>query len=430
MGWEEQEISSLQRDIVSNDESGDEGASCVRSVPWQERTERVALYAGAVGLGLGHGVIPQVILLVIGIHRFIVDPRSRKAKFGSITTILQVLTVWMMLSAIPAIRPFSALGGAIGMALSGWVTLGVVYGIMMNEENLGANLVRVFLGSSCVGAIHAVTNYILAWSKGREYYRAALPFIGCNAAGTVFCVAILTALGCFRSADRRGKLMMVPVILLLTSALMVTQSRGAFVAFVVGFIVFLLLGAGSRHSRVLKVVALVSLVLVVAFVFKISPSVAKRYARILNPMANKDRLEIWRTALLMIRDHPVLGVGLNNFVNFYPLYEHPEGFGTSMYMAHNVFLEFGATTGIPGLILFVVIAVLGISGGIRGLIKAGSSSSLPATTLAIFAAILTHLQFDITLNSGDMLPFFFVPYGVLILLEQWLESRNHPRPSL
>lgn len=430
MGWEEQEISSLQRDIVSNDESGDEGASCVRSVPWQERTERVALYAGAVGLGLGHGVIPQVILLVIGIHRFIVDPGSRKAKFGSITTIFQVLTVWMMLSAIPAIRPFSALGGAIGMALSGWVTLGAVYGIMMNDENLGANLVRVFLGSSCVGAIHAVTNYILAWSKGRGYYRAALPFIGCNAAGTVFCVAILTALGCFRSADRRGKLMMVPVILLLTSALMVTQSRGAFVAFVVGFIVFLLLGAGSRHSRVLKVVALVSLVLVVAFVFKISPSVAKRYARILNPMANKDRLEIWRTALLMIRDHPVLGVGLNNFVNFYPLYEHPEGFGTSMYMAHNVFLEFGATTGIPGLILFVVIAVLGISGGIRGLIKAGSSSSLPATTLAIFAAILTHLQFDITLNSGDMLPFFFVPYGVLILLEQWLESRNHPRPSL
>lgn len=430
MGWEEQEISSLQREIVSNDESGDEGASCVRSVPWQERIERVALYAGAVGLGLGHGVIPQVILLVIGIHRFIVDPGSRKAKFGSITTIFQVLTVWMMLSAIPAIRPFSALGGAIGMALSGWVTLGAVYGIMMNDENLGANLVRVFLGSSCVGAIHAVTNYILAWSKGRGYYRAALPFIGCNAAGTVFCVAILTALGCFRSADRRGKLMMVPVILLLTSALMVTQSRGAFVAFVVGFIVFLLLGAGSRHSRVLKVVALVSLVLVVAFVFKISPSVAKRYARILNPMANKDRLEIWRTALLMIRDHPVLGVGLNNFVNFYPLYEHPEGFGTSMYMAHNVFLEFGATTGIPGLILFVVIAVLGISGGIRGLIKAGSSSSLPATTLAIFAAILTHLQFDITLNSGDMLPFFFVPYGVLILLEQWLESRNHPRPSL
>ena len=391
--------------------------------------ERAALYAGAVGLGLGHAVIPQVILLAIGIHRVIVDPRSRKARFGSITTIFQVLTVWMMLSAIPAIRPFSALGGAVGMALSGWVTLGAVYGIMMDEENLGTNLIRVFLGSSCVGAIHAVTNYILAWSKGWGYYRAALPFIGCNAAGTVFCVAVLTALGYFRSAERRGKLMVIPAILLLTAALMATQSRGAFVAFIVGFVVFLLLGTGSRHSLVLKIVALASLALVVAFVFKISPSVATRYARILNPMANKDRLEIWRTALLMIKDHPVLGVGLNNFVNFYPLYEHPEGFGTSMYMAHNVFLEFGATTGIPGLILFVVIVVLGVSGGIRGLVRAGSSSSLPATALAVFAAILTHLQVDITLNSGDMLPFFFIPYGVLILLEQWLELRNHPHPS-
>lgn len=429
LGWEEQEISSLQRDVAANGESGYDGASCVRSVPWQERVERAALYAGAVGLGLGHGVIPQVILLAVGVHRVIVDPRSRKAKFGSITTIFQVLTVWMMLSAIPAIRPFSALGGAIGMAISGWVTLGAVYGIMMDKEDLGANLIRVFLGSSCAGAVHALANYILAWSKGRGYYRAALPFIGCNAAGTVFCVAILTALGCFRSADRRGKLMMLPVIVLLTAALMVTQSRGAFVAFVVGFIVFLLLGVRSRHSLVLKVVALVALVFVVAFFFRISPSVGRRYARILNPMLNKDRLEIWRTALLMIRDHPVLGVGLNNFVNFYPLYEHPEGFGTSMYMAHNVFLEFAATTGIPGLVLFVVIVVLGVCAGIRGLINAGSSSSLPATGLAIFAAVLTHLQFDITLNSGDMLPFFFVPYGVLILLEQWLESRNYPRPS-
>jgi len=124
MGWESKRLVVFKEILCLTDESGDEGASCVRSVPWQERTERVALYAGAVGLGLGHGVIPQVILLVIGIHRFIVDPRSRKAKFGSITTILQVLTVWMMLSAIPAIRPFSALGGAIGMALSGWVTPG------------------------------------------------------------------------------------------------------------------------------------------------------------------------------------------------------------------------------------------------------------------------------------------------------------------
>ena len=182
-------------------------------------------------------------------------------------------------------------------------------------------------------------------------------------------------------------------------------------------------GTKSRMSLIVKIAALAGLVCIVAFFFRVSPSVAMRYARILSPMANKDRLEIWRTAICMIRDHPILGVGLNNFMDIYPLYPHPEGFGTSMSMAHNIFLEFGATTGIPGLILFMVIIVVGVLRGIKGVIKAGSSSSLPVTTLAVFVAIITHLQFDITVDSGNTLPFFFVPYGILILLDEWLEQR-------
>lgn len=368
-------------------------------------------------------MIPQIILLVIGVHKAIADPCARKVKLRPATTILLGLTVWMMLSAIPAIRPFSALGGAIGMALSGWVTFGAVYRVMIDKKDQGKNLIQVFLGSACIGAVYALTNYALALVKGQWAYRADLPFVGSNAAGTVFCVAILTALGCFRSADRRGKLMILPIIVVLTAALVATQSRGAFVAFLAGLLVFLMLDVRSRQSLVLKIAALAGLVCIVALFFRVSPSVAGRYARILNPMANKDRLEIWRTALLMIRDHPVLGVGVNNFVNFYPLYEHPEGFGTSIYMAHNIFLESGATAGIPGLILFSIAVALGLYAGVQSVNKAGSGEVLPVTTLAVFIAILVHLQFDITLNSGDMLPFFFIPYGILILMDEWLELR-------
>ena len=379
---------------------------------------------GAAGVGLGHCVIPQVILLVVGVHEAIADPSARRIESRPETIILLGLTVWMMLSAIPAIRTYSALGGAIGMALSGWVVFGAVYRVMIERKERGKSLIQVFLGSACMGAIYALGNYASSLARGRGYYRAELPLVGSNAAGTVFCVAILTALGYFRSADRRGKLIMLPVIILLTAALIATQSRGAFVAFLAGFVVFLMLGAKSRQSLIVKIAALAGLVCIVAFFFKISPSVATRYARILNPTANKDRLEIWRTALLMIRDHPVLGVGVNNFVNFYPLYEHPERFGTSMYMAHNVFLEFGATTGIPGLILFSLAVALGILRGVRGVVKAGSKEVLPVTALAVFCAVLVHLQFDITLNAGDTLPFFFVPYGILTNLDKWLEQRT------
>lgn len=128
--------------------------------------------------------------------------------------------------------------------------------------------------------------------------------------------------------------------------------------------------------------------------------------------------------MLIIKEHPVLGVGVNNFVDAYPLYEHPEGFVRSMFMAHNILLEFGATTGIPGLILFLVAIIAALSGAVRCIVKSDFSVSLPVTALAVFVAILTHLQFDITLNSGDMLPFFFIPFGVVITLEKWLALRS------
>jgi putative inorganic carbon (HCO3(-)) transporter len=417
------EIRVSETDEMSSDKLSDRRINRGGAASWLERAERALIYVGAFGLGLGHGLIPQLLLLVTAVCRLIADSEWRRLKFGPASIALLVLTGWMMLSAITAIRPFAAWGGALGMALSGWVTLGVVNRVMIEKKERGVNLVLAFLSSACIGAIYALVNYASALAKGRGYYRAELPFVGSNAAGTIFCVAILVALGCFRSADRRSKPMMLPVIVLLTAALIATQSRGAFVAFLAGFLVFLMMGAKSRQSFAVKTAALAGLVCIVAFFFKISPSIAARYARILNPMANKDRLEIWRTALLMIRDHPLLGVGLNNFMDIYPLYQHPEGFGTSMSMAHNIFLEFGATTGIPGLALFMVIVVFGILRGIKGVITAGSSSSLPVTTLAVFVAIVTHLQFDITVDSGNTLPFFFVPYGILILLDKWLELR-------
>lgn len=413
----------FQIDEVNGDKPSDTGITRISSASWLDRVERALIYVGAFGLGLGHGLVPQVLLLMTAVYRLIADRESRRLKFGREAAILLALTGWMMLSAIPAIRPFAAWGGALGMALSGWVTLGIVRKVMIDKKERGINLILVFLSSACIGAIYALTNYALALAKGQGSYRAELPFVGSNAAGTIFCVAILTALGCFRSADRRSRFMTLLVIVLLTAALIVTQSRGAFVAFLAGLLVFLMLDVRSRRNPVLKIAALVGLVCMVAFFVRVSPSIAWRYARILNPMANKDRLEIWRTALLMMRDHPLFGVGFNNFVDIYPLYQHPEGFYTSISMAHNIFLEFGATTGIPGLVLFAVVVALGILRGTKSVIRAGSSSSFPVTTLAVFVAIITHLQFDITVDSGNTLPFFFIPYGILMLLDEWLELR-------
>jgi len=168
----------FQTDVIDFDKPSDTGTSRISSIPWLERVERALIYVGAFGLGVGHGLVPQVLLLLTAVYRLIADPEFRRVKFGSVTMILLVLTGWMMLSAIPAIRPSAAWGGALGMALSGWVTLGVVYRVMIDKKDRGKNLILVFLGSACIGAIYALVNYASALAKGRGYYRAALPFVG------------------------------------------------------------------------------------------------------------------------------------------------------------------------------------------------------------------------------------------------------------
>ncbi|NLS45332.1 MAG: O-antigen ligase family protein [Firmicutes bacterium] len=389
-----------------------------------EWIECILISLGAFGLGLGLSLIPQVLLIAPAIYRLVTDAGSRKFEFRHTTIILLTLAGWMALSAIPAVRPFAAWGGAVGTALSGWVVFRAVRTVMIEKKVYKINPGFIFLGSACIGAVYTMRNYISALIRGRGYYRAALAYINPNTAGTIFCVAALVTLGCFHNASRRGKLILIPVMILLISALIATQSRGAFVAFIVGFAVYVLFGGRSRRDTLIKTVALASLILIVVLCLRINPSVSKRYARILSPALNKDRLEIWKTALLMMKDRPVLGVGFNNFIDIYPLYPHPEGSGKSMSMAHNIFLEFGATTGVPGLILFTVIVVLGISKGIKGIIKTGSSSNLPITTLSVFVAVMTHLQFDITADSGNTLPLFFVPYSMLMLLDEWLGLRT------
>jgi hypothetical protein len=61
-----------------------------------------------------------------------------------------------------------------------------------------------------------------------------------------------------------------------------------------------------------------------------------------------NRLLWWKTALIMIIDNPLTGVGPGNFENAYTAYR---GAGLSTIFAHNFYLQFCVETGIPGVVL-------------------------------------------------------------------------------
>ncbi len=67
------------------------------------------------------------------------------------------------------------------------------------------------------------------------------------------------------------------------------------------------------------------------------------------------RLKTWASALAMIRDHPLLGIGLDQFGRLYPSYIHPTLVNTNEINTshpHNLLLDIWLRMGIPGLIAF------------------------------------------------------------------------------
>ena len=70
------------------------------------------------------------------------------------------------------------------------------------------------------------------------------------------------------------------------------------------------------------------------------------------------RVAVWTSAVQMIRDHPLLGVGLDNFLYEYPKYILPDAWREpNLSHPHNILLDFWVQLGIGGILLGVWLLV-------------------------------------------------------------------------
>lgn len=136
--------------------------------------------------------------------------------------------------------------------------------------------------------------------------------------------------------------------LLMAGAMFLTYSRGAWIVGVPASFLFL---AALRGRRTLAIAVGVFAVIVVVVLLVVGTG---RLVTLLDTSAGTTffRIQLWRSSLAMIGDHPLLGVGLDNFLYAYrSSYVLPtawEEFDLSH--PHNFVLDFWLRLGIPGLI--------------------------------------------------------------------------------
>jgi tetratricopeptide (TPR) repeat protein len=161
-------------------------------------------------------------------------------------------------------------------------------------------------------------------------------------------------------------------VTLLVCGLMSTESRGGFLGAVFGLLVWAFFAfrnkAGSfslkqtffraswRYIGLFLVGALLLSALVNhGFINRLSHSITH-----VKESLEVSRLHIWRPALQIVKDKPLLGVGLDTFKIAFPYYSGIEfnridGMFTSSRTAHNELLQMASTTGLLGLAAYLTV---------------------------------------------------------------------------
>ncbi|NLM97413.1 MAG: hypothetical protein GX175_07380 [Halanaerobiaceae bacterium] len=168
-------------------------------------------------------------------------------------------------------------------------------------------------------------------------------------------------------------------------ALLFTMSRGAWLGITTALILFSVIK--DRRFLVLLLV-IVLLVLLAA-----PPEVISRMKTIISIKSNMDRIKLWSSTIEMIKDHPVLGVGIGNFRPVYAEYAS----GKLMIHTHNIFLQFTVELGIAGLLFIIYFLYLLARVALTVLKKydynkKGTGAALGTVTSLL--ALLIDLQFD------------------------------------
>jgi O-antigen ligase len=168
-----------------------------------------------------------------------------------------------------------------------------------------------------------------------------------------------------------------------------TYSRGAtLAAFLILIVAVLRYGRGTSISKIAALAAISVLLVAGALV---SPSLVRKFADIRgssNPY-NYMRPKIWAQTLYLIRDNPIFGVGLGQYVYVSRRYAPALEGSVARYaerpgVAHSEYLQYAAETGLPATLL-----MMGLVGYVMWLAIRRAKTCAPESRAIQEAAILT-----------------------------------------
>lgn len=312
-----------------------------------------------------------ILALLFGLYfiKVLFSKEERKKFFKSVyeffnepLTIFMAVLFGMMIVSILYAKDKS-LAGNESFRFASYILLYFIVKYALNEKINNA-ILKVFIILSAVVGLFGILQFFTNIGLDKKFIanynfgaskRIASVFDNPDNFGAFIIIAIFPVIMlAIYEKNKIKKIVLSLVGLLLLINIPLTGSRNAYLGFIIGSIVlcifaswkvlFVLLGAGIPSMLI--------------------PQIRTRLLQLGSSSETISRIKIWKTALMMIKEHPLLGVGNGNFVSYYDAYtakykdlyiwEH------FRYPSHNSYLKVESELGIVGIISFLGILILGL----------------------------------------------------------------------
>lgn len=243
-----------------------------------------------------------------------------------------------------------------------------------------------------------------------------------NIMAALMVLLLPSPLACFFSSGAKWKgggkrIFVVIASLSMGAILLLTKSRGGYIAGAVGVLMVLWL---SGRRWLASISTLIMIGGVVSFFFITSGQAPELVEGATDPGTWAFRQRVWRAALLIMADFSFTGAGMGTFNDVAALlYAFHE---TQNPGAHNLYLQVGVDLGVPGLIAFLsmigTVFWMAIS-SVRALSQEDELHAVAVGTLAGIVALVIHGLVDVTVWGTRVAFAPWLVIGLVVALYRW-----------
>lgn len=277
-------------------------------------------------------------------------------------------------------------------------------------------LLRLFIISGAIVALYGVMQYVFGWTTTNawideemfedETMRVFSTLANPNVLGE-YLLLVLPPAAAFFLKDRSrslSKWVYLAVTGLLFLCLILTQSRGCWLGFIVSAAIFITFYEGRWWAFIPLVLCIVP--------FIIPETVVERLSSIgnMNDSSTSYRVYIWMGAIGMLRHYLTGGIGMGEaaFNEVYPFFSYNAIIAPH---AHNTFLQLLVEGGLPALISFIAVIFVflrSVHTTYRRRDKKSFSSAMQLALCAGVCGFLFQSLFDYTFYNYRVMAVFFM----------------------